>query len=147
MDKIFDANDRAKELGFADHRDMFMRFAQRNRHRWNGKIEQRDVFAYVAEGRWLADCPACREPAYVTPRDPIHFCAACGNAYLAHAAARVVFPENRLEIEAALLERAAVPTLGLQQTVALPADMRTPARNWRPGETAKQLRKQAKGGK
>lgn len=147
MDKIFDANDRAKELGFPDHRAMFVSFAQRNRKRWTGKIAQREVFAYVAEGRWLADCAACREPAYVTPSDPIHFCAVCGNAYLSSHAARVVFPENRAEIEAALLERPAVQTMGAQKTVSLPVDYKTPARNWRPGENAKTLRKQAKGRK
>ena len=146
MDKIFDANDRAKELGFMNNRAMFAAFAKINRKQWTGKIGTASVLAYVAEGRWLADCPACREAAYVTPFDPIHFCAQCGNAYSNGDAARVIFPKNSAEIEAALLERAAKEAHYLQRTATVPIGD-AQARNWQPGETVTDLRKQAKGRK
>lgn len=137
MDKIFDGNDRAKELNFPDYRAMFVSFAQRNGKRWNGKIDNlQTVSAFVADGRWLVTCPICTEPAYATPADPIHFCAMCGNEYIKGNVARVVFPENREQVEAALLKRKAHAPAGIQKTVALPDDGQQ-RREWHPGDKLK----------
>jgi hypothetical protein len=83
------------------------------------------VQARVNHGRWLADCPTphCRNACYVDPADPRFLCVECVNPLAEGRWLPVEFPDDRDEIEAALLARPVPAT-----------------RNWTPGETVEQLR-------
>lgn len=83
------------------------------------------TFAYVNHGRWLADCPFCRQTQVASKTDQRLFCCAegCGNAQVGGAFVKVAWPKDADKIEAELLKRA------------------TPDhRNWTPGETVRDLR-------
>lgn len=87
------------------------------------------VVAYVNHGRWVADCPdpACAGAELVDPAEPLFYCLSCYNAAVGGAWRPVRFPPRsaRQAIEQALLERA-----------------RPERRNWYPGETVEDLRRE-----
>jgi len=149
--KIYSGKDRAKELGFKTYRDMVVEFGKRINLPWNGEMDKTSPLkAFVVTGRWAATCE-CGESYYVEPSDPIGYCyGQCGNAVLGGKAREIIFPGNREEIEAALLEReldgvpTAISRLGTQSALATnlikPKDA---PRNWS-GETVKEMRKEHK---
>lgn len=56
------------------------------------------VYAYVSEGRWVADCDECNGAEFVT-EDQVMVCGTCG------AVSDVVWPEDVAGIEAVLGKR------------------------------------------
>ena len=154
MHKIFTANDRAKELRLKNHRDLIAYLCKRSGEKWNGIIEADPAFAlpaFVDFGRWLVKCE-CGNVMYAEPSDPIAFCNDCGNVGIPHGNARqVIFPDNRIEIEAALMERELgggellkekmLGKKGASQTMLMPQFAPVVvSRSWNPGETADDLR-------
>jgi hypothetical protein len=90
------------------------------------------VEAEVNHGRWLVRCPFCSGAEEADPGEPIFYCLSCGNNAVGAETAPlpghimlVMFPDNRTEIEAALLAR---PDIG--------------TRNWAPGESLQDLAKE-----
>lgn len=65
-------------------------------------VEGRHVLAYVNHSRWVADCPedGCQGTEFVDGAWPRFVCISCGSGVW-----RVVFPKDRLAIEALLLTR------------------------------------------
>lgn len=105
MNKIFSGDDRAKELGFRSYRDWVIVAAKRQGFTFNSELCDQSITAYVNHGRWAADCE-CGDTYYVSPSDPVGFCyGGCGNAEQDGKSRPVIFPANREEVEAALLER------------------------------------------
>lgn len=105
--KIFTGDDRARELGFKSYREYVEAFAKRINMPFDPNVSK-DVLplkAVVRDGRWLAECE-CGEFYYVSPRDPIGFChGKCGNVFVDGKTRLIIFPDNREEVEQALLER------------------------------------------
>jgi len=62
------------------------------------------LHAEVEHGRWVINCE-CGGTENVTPNDPIAFCFSCCNADNDFHVRPVVFPQDRENIEAALLRR------------------------------------------
>lgn len=80
------------------------------------------VEAYVNHGRWVVECPDCAGAQLASLSDPRFMCNCCGNAGVGGAWRPVIWPKARQGIEDLL-------------------EVRPPEnQNWRPGETAKQLR-------
>ena len=77
------------------------------------------VLARVNYGRWIADCPDCAGAELVEP-GKLFSCRSCGAE-----PRRVVFPDERGEIEELLLARPMAEN-----------------RNWEPGETLADLRRE-----
>lgn len=98
-------------------------FAAKNRILVDGNLPGEPVAARVECGRWLAECPLCHEYIDVDPAEPVWTCVTCGGMQLRARWSRVIFPQDRTEIESILLERKLIRT-----------------RNWRPGESADDLR-------
>ena len=63
--------------------------------------------ASVNYGRWLVRCPWCKSAQYASTEDQRFFCVECANAVVGGRWVRVVWPENRAEIEAVLCRRPA----------------------------------------
>jgi len=82
------------------------------------------VAARVDYGRWIADCPRCTGAEFVDPGWPLFVCCSCGSG--PHS---VTFPSPREEIEGELLKRPDGAT-----------------RNWRPGESVADLRRENREG-
>lgn len=85
------------------------------------------VYARVEHGRWLADCPWCRNAIFAPLTDPRFFCPECMNAAVHGEFVKLVVPktEDREQIAGLLLR---VP------------DER--CRNWLPTETVEELAQQ-----
>lgn len=81
------------------------------------------VHAFVNHGNWLVRCPYCNGAEYAF-EEGWFFCCSCKNSYIGHKYQRLVFPEERAEIEALLAYR---PLLN---------------RNWNPGETLEDLQRE-----
>lgn len=144
MDKIFSGNDKAKELGYKNYREMIAGLAARRGYVPGVEIGGTNVFARIDFGRWIADCE-CGSANYVEPSDPVYFCATCGNATSGGKLRGVVFPENRAEIEAELLERVVFVNPKLKpMDAAINARSAVPGlvRSWMPGETVQTLKMQ-----
>jgi len=144
MDKIFSGNDKAKELGFKNFREMINGLAARKGFVISSDICEENVFARIDFGRWIADC-GCGAANYVEPVDPVYFCASCGNAVSGGKLRKVSFPKNRIEIETELLTREVFVNLKLKPVDgAINAISAAPgiARSWSPGETIELLKKQ-----
>lgn len=62
------------------------------------------VKAFVNKGRWIVVCPLCGGGEYAW-EEGYCYCCSCHNSYMGHKYRRLVFPENRAEIEAALIVR------------------------------------------
>lgn len=81
--------------------------------------------ARVDANRWIVDCPDCGSAEFAFVADARFLCTNCLNATVGGACRPVAFPRNRQAIEAALLLRPVPRT-----------------RDWRPGETVAQLRRE-----
>lgn len=91
-------------------------------------VAKPQTFAYVNHGRWLVDCPFCGSTQVAAKTDRRFLCAgtgSCGNAPAGGAFVPVVWPKDTEAIEAVLVNR---------------PDPNT--RNWLPGETIKDLRRE-----
>lgn len=145
MDKIYDGDDKAKEMGFPDFESWLIQFPQKQRgfgkarlKAWNGKAadDKPAVYAHISGGRWMAQCP-CGAYSYVCRRRPIHWCMVCGNGTLG-AAVPVIFPDDADEIERILLLRPVqagysdAPTQAAMQALALVPGLR---RDWFSGQS------------
>jgi len=75
--------------------------------------------------RWVALCPDCGGAEYVWLDAPAFYCVSCGNRALGGRCRPLVIPDDRTEIEAALLAR---PDPGTRHRL--------------PGETAADLRRE-----
>ena len=77
---------------------------------FDGSMAGPPVYALVSNGRWVAMCdePGCRGCEYVDPQEKVFFCLSCGNRNSGKGRP-VIFPPDREDIEAALLERVMVP--------------------------------------
>ena len=121
--KIFDAVDRANELGFSSYDELIIGFSRmvvqklkltglniqaEKMKLWNKAIyEQAEpAAAYINGGRWLAKCPVCSNIEHVTPLHPYLFCHECTNEDIRQAARPVLFPQSEeiKKIEEALLK-------------------------------------------
>lgn len=80
---------------------------------FNGNMGTGKVHAYISNGRWMAICdePGCAGCEYVDPQEPLFYCLTCGNGR-SGSGKQVIFPKDRGEIEAAMLERAMVASAG-----------------------------------
>jgi len=112
---------------------------------WDGKsVEGEAVLAFVNNGRWLGRCKVCSNPIYVSWETRILYCPECGNGG-STSAWPVQFPEEREEIEKALLKREVVVPEGKyirnEVEAAMNARPKTSglARSWRPGVSVAQL--------
>lgn len=87
------------------------------------------VYARVEHGRWLADCPWCRNAIFAPLTDPRFFCPDCLNAPIGGEFCRLVAPtvEAREQIANLLLR---VPLEN--------------CRNWLPTETVEELAEQVR---
>lgn len=117
------------------------------------------VTARIWQGQWIADCE-CGGALFVNPDEPIYFCFGCANRANKGDLRPVIFPPEaeRLEIERLILERPVDDMAGLTDLervgLARPLlyqEIKNPdgsistlglARNWEPGETVADLRKQ-----
>lgn len=148
MDKIYTGNDRAKELKFRNFQEMIFALAKRNNQAWNGKTNYEPASGLVAcvnAGRWAVMCE-CGNGSYADPDYCFAFCAVCGNASTGGDLRVVIFPDNRAEIEAALLEREIkspfdIGTQGIFMPVSQPAHKKM-HRSWLPGETIEHIKQE-----
>jgi hypothetical protein len=168
MHKIFDAHDMAVMEGFKDGYDRLKRLpfigGQKSPRYpvWSGKVcAGPPVWARIERGRWIADCDAvieghkCGGAEWVAPDVPF-FCFSCGNATTKGQARPVIFPKNKDEIEAAMMERLMVDMIpgahpivrALSARPALAVEVSGEKfaimRDWNPGEKPEQLRAQHK---
>jgi len=144
MSRIYTGNDKAIEMGYKNFREMMQALMVRGGFGISSDIGGEAVFARVDFGRWVADCE-CGGASYVEPRDPVFFCTSCGNVALGGIWRRVIFPDNREEIEAELLMRLVYPPKNRKPVdAAMNAVSKVPglARCWRPGETVAELKRQ-----
>ena len=77
--------------------------------------------AYVNHGRWVVDCPDCRNAQLACKTDPRFLCDNCGNVAVGKLWRTVVWPPNVNGIESMLQNR--------------PLENQ----NWEPGETGPQV--------
>lgn len=151
MEKIINGRDLAHRDGAATQREWI---TERCRHLvkqrlldtpFTGQVTGNPVQAMINHGRWIALCPKCGGAEYVDPYEKIFYCFSCGNAALKGHARPVEFPDNRKEIEQAVLQR---PVLAVRGTNAIQrailAVPLTPgfSRTWMPGETLEDLKRQ-----
>jgi hypothetical protein len=151
-DKIFDANDKAKDEGFTDAKDRLQNYHLRAPRRggvivafaWEGNTTKKDpVLAYVERGRWLADCE-CGNAEWVAENIPF-FCRNCGNQEHNGDGRDVMFPENKSEIEQELLTRKIHMRGGRSETervIQAKPDNLLLGREWRVGESVQDLKDQ-----
>jgi hypothetical protein len=146
--RIFAADDRALEdnaflhFPYTDFRGRILYHSTRLNVQWTGAIVAAPAMvAYIEASRWSVKCE-CGATEYVTPRDPIGFCHACGNIAVNRAARLVVFPEDWQEIEQALCRRPVFLALRLSPIDRM-RDYVVPdgslPRDWQPGITLAQL--------
>ena len=89
------------------------------------------VPAYVNQGRWIAECPWGCGSALVASRNDARFmCTACWNADAGGLWLPVVYPAQKAAVERELLKRPARDGFA------------APVRNWYPGETVDDLRRE-----
>lgn len=154
MEKIYDANDKARDEGFIDAMDRLLNYHKRSLRSqgeytmfaWAGEItNDQPVTAFIERGRWLALCD-CGSAEWVALGVPF-FCRNCGNNNQNGAARRVIFPDNKTEIEAELLTRKVHARGGNKVTertlMAVPDNLNL-GREWRAGETIADLQDQAR---
>lgn len=81
-----------------------------------------DLPAYVNHGRWVVNCPSCPSAQNASFDDPWFWCPTCGSGGMWH---KVTFPKQRTAIEVLLEKRPDITT-----------------RNWLPGESVADLRRE-----
>lgn len=69
-----------------------------------GQPTGKPVYARVEANRWIADCE-CRGAEVVTPADPAFFCLSCLNEGNRNRPRPVIFPDDKEDVEDALLAR------------------------------------------
>jgi hypothetical protein len=79
------------------------------------------IAVYANHGRWIAECPDCREAQIASATDYRFMCNGCANVAVGGLWRAVVWPEEHAEIDAALSSRPRVH------------------QNWLPGETLEDL--------
>lgn len=127
MDAIDTRGSKLGARSVTDHISIARSFLVRNGHdpaRVDfGRPKAIKVTARIEHGRWLGDCPVdgCSGAELVDPEWPFLVCYSCGDGPFG-----VTFPKDRVAIEAALLARPRALT-----------------RNWIPGETAADLRRES----
>lgn len=84
------------------------------------------VHAEANHGRWIVVCPDCSGAQYACPDDPRFMCNNCANVVIAGLWRRVIWPKEREMIDTLLRRR---PEKN---------------RNWSPGETLADLRRENK---
>ena len=146
-EKIYDGDDRASELGYADYESFLIQHPLKARRgllapklkAWNGKVVNGPAIqAHINGGRWSVTC-WCGAHSYIALRRPIHWCMSCGNGEIG-AAVPVIVPDDveRAEIERVLLLRPVQsglsnqPTQAAAQAIALVPGLR---RDWHPGQS------------
>jgi len=145
VDKIFSGADVAKLRGAKSFRDYLIRLARQRSMLFTNQVTQQDaVQARIDFQRWVADCDCCGGSEYVDPDDPVFFCLTCGNQKYGGKLRKVIFPEAKAELEAAVLERQVnapevLDPIGQAMTVKLTDGI---SRSWNPGETVGDLREQ-----
>lgn len=105
------------------------------------------VYARIYRGHWIADCDVCSGAMFVSPDDPVFFCVECFNRKDNGKLRPIIFPDNRQDIEAAILERPVNEFAGVTESeragrASLTVGGRTFTRDWMPGETAEMIRQQ-----
>lgn len=113
------------------------------------KPSKHAVQARIWQGQWVADCE-CGGCSFVDPDEPIFFCFGCGNRADNNRVREVVFPKDYKTIESLLLDRPVDDAMGLDDKER--AGMAKPlifvegkgglSRNWNPGETIDDIKKQ-----
>jgi ribosomal protein L37AE/L43A len=83
------------------------------------------VAARVNHGRWQTECPFCLSAQHASSGDRLFYCANCMNAAAGHKTLRVTWPRDPAAIEAILAARP-----------------HARYRNWDPGETIRDLKRQ-----
>lgn len=149
--QLVSIQDFAKRDGNKSSREWVKRFSEKKFMKgqlvraWNGTINKNftAAVARVDYGRWVAECPFCGGSCMVDPDDPFFFCLHCsGNG--SGEAGPVTFPVKRDEVETAVLEWPVIVS-GRHASKAEEALHAIPAilpRNWKPGQTTDDLRKQ-----
>lgn len=82
--------------------------------------------AYANHGRWVVACPDCNGAQFACPDDQRFMCNECANVAVSGLWRPVVWPKDRIKIEALLSARP------------------ESAKNWEPGETLAFLRAENK---
>lgn len=105
------------------------------------------VYARIYRGHWIADCDVCGGAMFVDPSDPVFFCLECFNRRENGRVRPVIFPDDRQEIERAILERPVNDYAGVTDSeragrAFYAAGGQTFTRDWIPGETAEDIRRQ-----
>ena len=150
MDKIINGRDLAHRDGAASQREWIIQRCRKMgkllETPFSGMIHGEPVEAEINCGRWIALCPDCGGAEYVSPDEQIFYCFSCGNAANFGDGRPVKFPQNRLEIEAAILERPVTERRGtnkIERTLLAAPVLPMLSRSWKPGETVSDLRMQA----
>lgn len=63
------------------------------------------TFAYINHGRWVVDCPECRNAQLACRTDPRFMCNECGNVGCGRLWRQVVWPTNIQKVEGLLTNR------------------------------------------
>lgn len=105
------------------------------------------VYARIYRGHWIADCDVCGGAMFVSPDDPVFFCVECFNKKDNGKLRPIIFPDNRQEIERAILERPVNEFAGVTESeragrASITAGGQVFTRDWMPGETAEMIREQ-----
>ena len=155
MDRILTADDKARDLGFADYRDWLRRgftlyplVFQGRAPKWTGETcKAPSVTAYINGGRWLAKCGECGSIEDVTPADPIFWCHRCGCSKHAGCALPVVFPKNIEAVEATVLARPVQDGVGFSDNdrAAGATPLAGLRRDWTPEQSLADVRRENKG--
>jgi hypothetical protein len=99
------ALDKAKDEGYKTVSDRIIGWAARSNFRYvRDRTAGNPVYARIDWGRWIADCE-CGGAEMVDPGEPLFFCCACGNSTTSGRARKVVFPNNRIEVENKTMEQ------------------------------------------
>lgn len=149
-EKIFTSADLS---GTGMGRDWILKLKNDIERRRGIKIAIRDtlakspVYARIYRGHWIADCDVCGGAMFVDPSDPVFFCVECFNRKDNGKIRPVVFPDDRQEIEQAILERPVNDFAGVTDSeragrAFILAGGQIFTRDWMPGETAEDIRKQ-----
>lgn len=86
------------------------------------------LHARLYRNQWIVDCPDCRNAEFAFIDEPRFMCSECFNGAVGYLWRVLAFPANRPQIEAILRAR------------PIPHN-----RNWLPGETVAQLKRENRG--
>lgn len=143
-EKIFDGMDYARRENCRTIRHRILKIVEKAGLKFiDQKAKGEPVKAEINAGRWIAKCPDCAGAEAVSSIDPIFYCFSCGNEKVGGRWREVVFPENKGEIEAALLKRRVKYRSGRDEiSRALTAKPDPLPRAWTPTESVEDLLEQ-----